>query len=120
MTVREIHQHLGRSHCDQATVYRSLSMLLDLKLVQRFDFGDGAARFELTVGHKDHHHHLVCRACTRIVEVDDCFPEEFERALAARSGFKAVTHRLEFFGVCPDCQQGRRNRDADHENPIGD
>jgi Fur family ferric uptake transcriptional regulator len=106
MTVREIREALGNSRCDLATVYRSVGMLVDLKLVQRFDFGDGVARFELIGehGHGHHHHHLVCKQCTRIVEIEDCFPEELERSIAARNGFKSVTHRLEFFGVCPDCQ----------------
>lgn len=106
MTVQEVRKALGSSRCDLATVYRSVGMLVELKLVQRFDFGDGVARFELIGehGHGHHHHHLVCQRCTRIVEIEDCFPEELERSIAERNGFKAVTHRLEFFGLCPDCQ----------------
>lgn len=106
MTVREISAALRGVRCDLVTVYRSVGMLEELKLVQRFDFGDGVARFELIGehGHGHHHHHLVCKRCTRIVEVEDCFPEELERSIASRNGFESVTHRLEFFGVCPDCQ----------------
>ena len=106
MTVREIRQALQPAPCDLATVYRVLGMLAELKLVQRFDFGDGAARFELVDenGHRSHHHHLVCNRCARIVEIDECFLEELESAVARRNGFEAVTHRLEFFGVCPSCQ----------------
>jgi len=106
MTVREISEALRGVRCDLVTVYRSMGMLEELKLVQRFDFGDGVARFELIGehGHGHHHHHLVCKRCTRIVEIEDCFPEELERSIALRNGFKSVTHRLEFFGVCPDCQ----------------
>ena len=106
MTVREISEALRGARCDLVTVYRSMRMLEELKLVQRFDFGDGVARFELIGehGHGHHHHHLVCKRCTRIVEIEDCFPEELERSIASRNGFKSVTHRLEFFGVCPECQ----------------
>lgn len=106
MTVREISAALRGVRCDLVTVYRSVGMLEELKLVQRFDFGDGVARFELIGehGHGHHHHHLVCKRCTRIVEIEDCFPEELEQSIASRNGFKSVTHRLEFFGVCPDCQ----------------
>jgi Fur family transcriptional regulator, ferric uptake regulator len=106
MTVREISEALRGTRCDLVTVYRSMGMLEELKLVQRFDFGDGVARFELIGehGHGHHHHHLVCQQCTRIVEIEDCFPAELEQSIARRNGFKAVTHRLEFFGVCPDCQ----------------
>jgi len=74
-------------------------------LVRRVDFGDGLARFEIADadpnGH--HHHHLVCRACGRIVRLDDCILAEMDARLADRYGFKQISHRLEFFGICPKC-----------------
>ena len=83
-----------------------MAMLEKLGMVKRFDFGDGAARFEL-VGEGDdgHHHHLICTRCAGVVEIAECFPEEIERRIARANGFTGVTHRLEFFGVCPDCQK---------------
>lgn len=105
MTNREIHSVL-ESTCDLATVYRNLHTLEGMGLVRRFDFGDGAARFELVDQHGgDHHHHLVCTRCSLIVEVDECFTDQLERSLAQRHGFTHVTHRLEFFGLCPRCQK---------------
>jgi len=105
MANREIHAALGRQGCDLATVYRNLHTLEDMGLVRRFDFGDGTARFELIQeGGRDHHHHLICTGCAMIVEIDECFPEELELALARRHGFAQVTHRLEFFGLCAKCQ----------------
>jgi Fur family transcriptional regulator, ferric uptake regulator len=106
MTAREVSESLRLTKCDLATVYRSLGMLQELCLVQRFDFGDGIARYELIGehGHGHHHHHLVCQRCSRVVEIQDCFPAEMEQAIARRNGFKKVTHRLEFFGLCPTCQ----------------
>ena len=74
-------------------------------MVKRFDFGDGVARFELVrEGEDGHHHHLVCVHCSQIVEIKDCFPRELEKEIALRNGFKSITHKLEFFGVCPRCQ----------------
>ena len=82
-----------------------MHLLRGMGMVQRFDFGDGIARFELVdAGGHAHHHHLVCTECARIIELDECFAAEFEHAIAVRNGFKAVTHKLEFFGICPDCQ----------------
>jgi Fur family ferric uptake transcriptional regulator len=105
MTVQEIRRELPRTRCNLVTIYRAVAMLTELKLVQRFDFGDGVARFELIGEHgHGHHHHLVCRRCTRIVEIEECFPEEWEQAIAKNNGFTGVTHHLEFFGVCPACQ----------------
>ena len=109
LTNREIHAALGKSDCDLATIYRNMHTLESMGLVKRFDFGDGAARFELVEGESDHHHHhLICRQCQTIVEIEGCFPSEMEAALAKRHGFSKISHRLEFFGICPRCL----------ENPI--
>jgi Fur family transcriptional regulator, ferric uptake regulator len=105
LTIREITGEL-RNGCDMATVYRSMHLLEQLGLVKRFDFGDGTARFELvSEGEDDHHHHLICTNCSRVVEIEDCFPEELEERIARGNGFTSITHRLEFFGVCPTCQE---------------
>lgn len=105
LTNKEIFQSLPPGHCDLATVYRSVQMLERLGLVKRFHFGDGAARYALLEeGGTAHRHHLVCTSCTRIVEIGECIVRELEERVVARSKFKAVTHRLEFFGVCPECQ----------------
>lgn len=104
LTIKEIHKTLGTADCDPATVYRNMHTLERMGLVRRYDFGDGAARFELSPEEGDtHHHHLVCTRCSRIVELDDCFLEEFQEQLARRHGFTEISHRMEFFGVCPSC-----------------
>lgn len=104
-TPKEIHAQLAGQPCDLVTVYRSLKILADLGIVQRFDFGDGVARFELVAeGEDGHHHHLICKRCSRVVELDECFLEEIERRVAVANGFRAVSHKLEFFGLCPACQ----------------
>lgn len=105
LSAREIFERLGRGDCDLATVYRSMHLLEQMGMVKRFHLGPGGARFELLEeGDDGHHHHLVCRNCAQVVEVPDCFPTELEERIARRNGFKAVTHRLEFFGLCPRCQ----------------
>jgi Fur family ferric uptake transcriptional regulator len=106
LTNREILSEMPRGRCDLATIYRAMHLLEEMGLVKRFDFGDGAARFEL-VGENDdgHHHHLVCTQCSQVVEIEECFPEKIEKQIASQHGFKSVTHKLEFFGVCPDCQR---------------
>lgn len=109
VSVKDIHEALPKGLCDLATVYRSTQMLEDMGLVNRYDFGDGTARFEVVrEGEHAHHHHLVCTACQRIVELDDCLAEAWEQRIAQSTGFRTVTHRLEFFGVCPECQHASR------------
>jgi Fur family ferric uptake transcriptional regulator len=106
LTNKEIFSEMPKGECDLATIYRSMHLLEKMGMVKRFDFGDGAARFEL-VGENDdgHHHHLVCTSCSEVVEIEECFPEKIERKIAAKNRFKSVTHKLEFFGICPECQR---------------
>ncbi|MBC8003236.1 MAG: transcriptional repressor [Opitutaceae bacterium] len=106
LTIRAIFGHIAKGNCDLATIYRSMHLLEETGIVQRFDFGDGVARFELVAeGDVSHHHHLICTKCSTAVEIDECFPAEIESRIAVRNGFKSVVHRLEFFGICPDCQR---------------
>ena len=104
VSIRGIHELMDDS-CDLATVYRSMNLLERIGMVRRFDFGDGTARYELN-RHSDggHHHHLICTGCAKVVEIDECFPYELEQKIASGNGFSGITHKLEFFGVCPKCQ----------------
>lgn len=105
LTNREVFAAMPEARCDLATIYRAMHLLEELGLVKQFDFGDGVARFELVrEGGKTHHHHLVCTQCAQVVEIEECFSSRVEKRIAAKNGFKAVTHKLEFFGICPDCQ----------------
>ena len=104
LTNRQIHEAVGKSDCDLATIYRTMHTLLGAGLVRRCDFGDGTARFELADDDACHHHHLVCRACKIVVEIDACLAPGVEADLARRHGFSHITHRLEFHGLCPRCK----------------
>lgn len=106
ITNKEIHLALGKGECDLATVYRNLRTLEEMRMVVRYDLGDGVARYELADANDEgHHHHLVCTQCSRVVELTECIPSQFEEEMAARHGFTQVTHRLEFFGICRNCHE---------------
>ena len=105
LTNKDIFAALPKGDCDLATIYRSMHLLENMGMVKRFDFGDGVARFELVgQGQDGHHHHLICTRCAEVVEIEECFPHTLEEAIADRNGFKSVSHKLEFFGICPQCQ----------------
>ena len=104
LPIRIIHASLP-DPCDLATVYRSMHLLEKSGMVKRFDFGDGIARFELiNEGDNGHHHHLICRQCSSVVELKECFPSNLEKKIARQNSYTAMSHKLEFFGVCPECQ----------------
>ena len=105
LRIKDINAHIGPDDCDLVTVYRSMRLLQELGMVKRVELGSGGARFELLgEGDDGHHHHLVCTRCQQIVQLDDCLLEEVEERIAKANGFTAVTHRLDFFGLCPNCQ----------------
>ena len=105
LTNKDIFTALPKGDCDLATIYRSMHLLESMGMVKRYDFGDGVARFELVgQGQDGHHHHLICTRCTAVVEIEECFPHQLEEEIAVRNGFKSVSHKLEFFGICPQCQ----------------
>ena len=106
LTCKEILAAALNYQCDLATIYRAMHLLEKMQMVKRVDFGDGAARFELIGdGDDSHHHHLVCTRCAAVVEIEECFLREIESRLATANGFTAVTHKLEFFGICSRCQR---------------
>ena len=101
-TAEEVHKLITKRVCDQATVYRTLTRLVEVGLLRRCEFGDGMARFEIAEsGH--HHHHLVCNECKRVEIIDDEEIEEIDR-FARKRGFSNISHILEFFGTCPQCK----------------
>jgi Fur family ferric uptake transcriptional regulator len=89
-----------------ATVYRTMKLLTECGLAQPRHFGDGLTRYE-TAG--DHHDHLICTQCQRIVEFEDEEIEALQEAVAKRHGFKVTHHKMELYGLCPKCSKKARN-----------
>lgn len=85
----------------RATVFRSLELLVELGLVERLDLPTGGHAYIRC--EPVHHHHVVCGACGRSVEVEDCGMTAVAREVARRTGFSIDGHRLELYGRCPDC-----------------
>jgi Fe2+ or Zn2+ uptake regulation protein len=91
-----------------ASIYRALDVLEHEGLVQRFDVGDSAARYEPALPSGEHHHHLVCERCGEVTAFED---EGLERAitrLARRLDFAIDGHDVTLTGMCPDCSGSRR------------
>jgi Fur family ferric uptake transcriptional regulator len=87
----------------RASVYRVLDLLAQHRLVQRLDTGDGTARFEPVVPGGDHHHHLLCERCGRLVPFDDGDLERSIENLASRLNFSVQEHDVLLHGACERC-----------------
>ena len=89
-----------------ATVYRTLELLAELKVVDKINFGDGVARFDLRKeGAKHFHHHLICTQCGSVEEVEEDLLPEVEKIIAHEFNFHVIDHRLTFHGICRNCQE---------------
>ncbi|MDX6586970.1 MAG: Fur family transcriptional regulator, ferric uptake regulator [Solirubrobacterales bacterium] len=88
-----------------ATVYRTLEVLEDLKLVQRLDLGTESARFEPALPDgRHHHHHFVCRNCGEAIPFEDDALEQAIEALGKRLAASVDEHDVILKGRCPDCK----------------
>ena len=95
-TVRAEHPTVGYT-----TVYRTMKLLVDAGLAQERAFDDGVTRYEIE---HEHHDHLVCTRCGRIIEFECELIEEAQLKIAEQYGFQVLRHRHELYGFCSDCQ----------------
>lgn len=83
-----------------ATVYRTMKLLTESGIAHARHFGDGQTRFEIA---SDHHDHLICTACGKIVEFEDERIEALQLEVARRHGFAVTDHKMELYGRCSAC-----------------
>ncbi len=89
-----------------ATVYRTLELLSDLKIIHKINFGDGVARYEFRAEDAEHHHHhLVCISCGTVDEIMEDLLGEIEEQVERDFNFKILDHRLTFHGFCHRCKE---------------
>ena len=86
----------------RATVYRTVALLADANLLTGLDFGKGLKSYEHICGH-EHHEHLICVECDKIIEFYDHELEKSKQEIAQKHGFELVGHVLKMFGYCSAC-----------------
>ncbi|KRM89694.1 ferric uptake regulation protein [Liquorilactobacillus vini DSM 20605] len=87
-----------------ATVYRTVEVLAELKIVNRVTFEDGMTRYDLRTSDNGHfHHHLLCQKCGKVQEIHEDLLTDVEKQVWQRFGFKVLDHRLTLMGICQDC-----------------
>lgn len=85
-----------------ATVYRVLTQFEQAGILARSQFDGGKAVFELNDG--DHHDHLICTHCNKVVEFTDHDIEKRQHKIARDQGFVLESHTMMLYGMCSDCQ----------------
>ena len=92
-----------------ATVYRAMKVICDAGLARGTDFGNGQKSFEHKYKHQ-HHDHLVCIKCGRIIEVISPEIEKLQDKLAKKHKFSPVRHTMQIFGTCAKCKPRKKKR----------
>lgn len=95
-----------QSSIGYATVYRTMKLMAESGLAKEHKFGEGHVLYEPAID-GEHHDHLICVRCGKIVEYEDHEIERLQDELASRHGFKVVGHRHEIYGECVvvDCPE---------------
>ena len=105
VSVEELYNAISKteSKIGLATVYRTLALLTKSGLASEMDFGDGQKRYEHCYMH-EHHDHMVCTECGKIIEFNHPLIEKFQEEVATQNGFTITSHKLDLIGICGDCK----------------
>ena len=103
-TADELYQQVRRKmpHISLGTVYRNLDVLSESGEILKIEMSEGQRRFDGTL---EQHYHVRCTQCGRVGDVWLKPSEDIRNAEAAESDYEIAGHRLEFFGLCPDCRR---------------
>jgi Fur family ferric uptake transcriptional regulator len=115
LTAADIYERVRATYpyVDISTVYRTLAVLRDMRLVSETHMGGGDATFEWVA--PERHHHLICRKCDHVAQLDHHFLQRLGAQIADEVGFRADLDHFAIFGLCADCQREIRQ---DAEAPL--
>lgn len=88
-----------------ATVYKTIAMLKDMGEIRELNFSSQSARYDGS--DQAPHPHFVCTRCGCIIDIHDDNLEKLPGNIARKTGYQITNYRLDFFGLCPNCQSGK-------------
>jgi Fur family transcriptional regulator, ferric uptake regulator len=105
VTASQILEDVRRSYpyIDASTVYRTLASAKEMRLVSETNLGVGDTLFEWTGG-GNRHHHLICRVCGAVTDLEEHHLDVLSRALEKETGFEADLDHIAIPGVCQVCR----------------
>src|SRR6267142_2681186 len=92
----------------QTTVYRTLKLLTEAGLAREVRFGDGITHYEHNYKHQ-HHDHMICSECGRIIEFFSAELEAIQDAMAAKHRFQISHHLHRIIGICAECRRAMKD-----------
>ena len=114
LSAKEIYDALSSQYpgIGLSTIYRTLELLVRTGFLNQINIGDGQNRYEFETGEKEeHHHHLICHKCGKIIDYNDFLEEELEfvkraeKNVQGKYNFLVQGHNIDFYGLCENCQK---------------
>lgn len=106
-TPESLNMHIKEKYPDLnigiATIYRTLNLLENARMVTSISFGSQGKKFELA--NKPHHDHIICKSCGKIVEFADQEIENKQLEIAQKNGFTLTSHLMQLYGICEKCSK---------------
>lgn len=113
LLAKDIYLNINKKYPDigLTTVYRTLDLLVRHGIINKLDLGEGQSRYEIAWGFKEHHHHLICSDCGKMIDYNDFIDDEInffadiQKFLSKKYNFKINNHEVYFYGKCNSCQK---------------
>jgi Fur family ferric uptake transcriptional regulator len=104
LSPQEIYQCLLKKHkkIGLTSIYRALGLFESLGIVFKIINGS-SVKYKLCEI-EDHHHHIICKACGDVVELDFCDISELSKKVTESTGYQVIDHQLNFYGFCKSCK----------------
>ena len=91
----------------RATIYKTISLAKEMGVVMELEFSQGSNRYD---GKRPYPHpHVICTKCKQVMDADDLEIADLKQQIIRKTGYRIVNHRIDFFGICPDCQKASTN-----------
>lgn len=91
-----------------ATIYNTVTMLKDMGEVLELSFGNGGNRYD--GNNPTPHPHLICERCETVIDPDLPNLDGLAKQVSRLTGYQITSQRLDFFGICPQCQKASTTR----------
>lgn len=111
VTSEELYEKIKKQNpkIGYATVYRTLKLFKECGLAFERNFGDGSARYEPVKFEGEHHDHLICIGCGRIIEFENPRIEHYSSEVARLNNFQIINRKLEIYGYCSYCTKKKNH-----------
>lgn len=105
VTAAEILAQVRESYpyIDISTIYRTLNILMQMRMISGTDLGAGEYRYEWI--DQIRHHHLICQSCDRTILLDDKYLEDLGTEIMDDYSFRSAIDHMAIFGLCHDCRK---------------